>query len=186
MDPRIFFDGLFFFFRKLFPSSIVHGTRLEAGLALAPWRNCMVHYGSADHGIMDSTRTRHVMHPEEVQNCIVISHTLGSQCSVQRVVVMGHVVCSAPFEARVRCCAQMLQSHTKSKQAKQHNSSTAMPQMLGRCVRANMHVEDPDLATLEKMPSATLPSHTEQPFPRLPRVGSRTPTRGGVNRRFKN
>ena len=29
-----------------------------------------------------------------------------------------------------------------------------MPQMRGRCVRANMRVEDPDLATLEKMPSA--------------------------------
>jgi len=29
-----------------------------------------------------------------------------------------------------------------------------MPQMRGRCARANMRMEDPDLATLEKMPSA--------------------------------
>ena len=98
--------------------------------------------------------TRHVMHPEEVQNCIVIPHTLGSQCSVQRVVVMGHVVCSAPFEARVRCCAQMLQSHTKQagKAAQQQHGDASD----ARTMRAQiyMRVEDPDLAILEKMPSA--------------------------------
>ena len=112
MDPRIFFDGLFFSTNSFPPPlCMARGSRL---VSRSP------HGGTAwcttEVQIMESwtvSRTRHVMHPEEVQNCIVIPHTLGSQCSVQRVIVMGHVVCSAPFEARVRCCAQMLQSHTK-------------------------------------------------------------------------